>query len=159
MRVLSIVCLLLLSTLAQAQNDAMELARADIRSARMSMIALAMELNSDQQNVFWPIYNEYAKEQDELMAHRMDRLANFAENYSLLDDKAARALAEESFATERARIERRERYFSKFAEAIGPVLAARFIQVDWQISTLLDFELLEATPLIVPPQEVEVTDN
>jgi hypothetical protein len=40
--------------------------------------------------------------------------------------------------------------------ALDPILAARFIQVDSQVSTLLDFELMKSTPLIAPPPETDV---
>lgn len=154
-----IALVLLFSGLVQAQNYELDMARADIRTAKMSMIGLAMELTSEQQDVFWPIYNEYAKEQDNLMAQRMEMLSGFIENFVTLTDAQARQLAEDSFDIQKARIKRREVYFERFADAIGPLLAARFIQVDGQISTLLDFELMQATPMIMPPLDVEVQDN
>ncbi len=64
-----------------------------------------------------------------------------------MTDAAAHSIAEKSFDIQRSRMQRRESYFNKFSEALGPVLAARFIQVDGQVSTLLDFELMKATPL------------
>ncbi len=149
----------LFSGVVQAQTYELDMARADIRTAKMSMIGLAMALTSEQQDAFWPIYNEYAKEQDSLMSQRMQMLSAFIDDFSTLTEAQARQLAADSFEIQKARIKRREVYFERFAVAIGPVLAARFIQVDGQISTLLDFELMQATPLIVPPLTVEVQDN
>ncbi len=63
-------------------------------------------------------------------------------------DEQATSLALQSFAIQRERIERRERYFQRFSEVLGPALAARFIQVDSQMSTLLDFEMARNTPLL-----------
>ncbi len=42
------------------------------------------------------------------------------------------------------------------SKALDPILAARFIQVDSQVFTLLDFELMKSTPLIAPPPETDV---
>jgi hypothetical protein len=38
------------------------------------------------------------------------------------------------------------------SEILGPMLAARFIQIDSQVSTLMDFELTRSTPLFQLPE-------
>jgi hypothetical protein len=149
---------LLLSTLgnlAIAQQDIIELARADIRSGRMGLIATAMDLTPQQQESFWPIYRQYADEQEKLLDKRIGMLQEFASSYDHMTDATANSIAEQSFAISRARAERRERYFGKFSTAVGPVLAARFIQVDSQITILMDFELMRKTPLILPAKPAE----
>jgi hypothetical protein len=145
--------LLTMVELASAQQDAIEMGRADIRSGRMGMIATAMDLTPEQQEVFWPIYRKYADEQEKLLDKRIAMLKQFATSYTNMTDADANSLAEQSFAISRGRSERRERYYHKFSEAVGPVLAARFIQVDSQIATLMDFELMRNTPLILPVAE------
>jgi hypothetical protein len=138
---------------AQAQQEVLELAKADIRTGRMGLIATAMDLTAEQQEEFWPLYRQYADEQDKLLARRIAMLQQFAENYDEMTDQLANEIAEQSFAIQRARSERRERYFKKFSKALGPVLAARFIQMDSQISTMMDFEMVRNTPLILPAAE------
>lgn len=147
--------LLALGNLAIAQQDIIELARADIRSGRIGLIATAMDLTPQQQEVFWPIYRQYADEQEKLLDKRIAMLQEFSSSYDQMTDAAAKSIAEQAFAISRARTERRERYFGKFSEAVGPVLAARFIQVDSQIGTLMDFELMRTTPLILPAESTE----
>ena len=120
----------------------------------MGMVAASMDLTPEQQEVFWPIYREYADEQEQLLDRRITMLQQFAENWDGMDDKIASSIAEQSFAIQRARLERRERYFKRMSEALGPVLAARFLQVDGQVSTLLDFEMVQLTPLLQPAEPV-----
>jgi hypothetical protein len=154
MRNLSLVLLLTaLSSISVAQQDVLDLARADIRTGKMGMVAAAMQLTEEQQEVFWPLYREYANEQEKLLEQRITMLQEFAGNYEKMTDERAHSIAAQSFAISRARLHRRERYFQKFAEVLGPIYAARFIQVDSQISTLMDFELMKSTPLIAPPAE------
>ena len=147
------VGLLLLSqaSLSWAQQELIEMARADIRSGRMGMVAAAMNLSPEQQEVFWPVYREYADEQEKLLDRRIAMLQEFSGTYDNMTEEAANAIAEESFAIQRARTDRRERFFHRFSKVLGPVLAARFIQVDSQMSTLMDFELMRNTPLIKAP--------
>ena len=145
--------LLVSAGMAQAQQEMIELAQADIRSGRMGLIATAMDLTPQQQAEFWPIYRQYADEQDELLAKRIAMLQRFAASYDQMTDEFANEIAEQTFAIQRARTERRERYFKQFSKLLGPVLAARFIQVDSQISTMMDFEMMRNTPLILPVTE------
>lgn len=144
--------LLALSQLSMAQQELIEIARQDIRTGKMGMIASAMDLTREQQEKFWPLYRQYADEQEKLLDKRIAMLQDFVGNYDTMSDEAANSIAEQSFAIQRARTDRRERYFVKMSEILGPVLAARFIQVDSQISTLMDFELMRSTPLIQQPQ-------
>ena len=148
LRVLTIVLLLTGSHWVAAQQELIELARQDIRAGRMGMIAASMKLTAEQQDKFWPIYREYADEQEKLLDKRIALLQEFAGSIEGMTDEQATELAERSFAIQRARVERRERYFERFAKVLGPALAARFIQVDSQMSTLLDFEMARNTPLI-----------
>jgi Spy/CpxP family protein refolding chaperone len=147
--------MLLCGQAAFAQQQLIELARQDIRAGRVGMIAGSMELTPAQQEKFWPIYREYADEQEQLLDQRIAMLQKFAGSLDNMTDAAAVAVAEQSFAIQRSRLERRERYFKRFSEVLGPVLAARFIQVDSQMSTLLDFEMARNTPLIQVQAPVE----
>ncbi len=144
--------LLALSQSSMAQQELIEIARQDIRTGKMGMIASAMDLTREQQEKFWPLYRQYADEQEKLLDKRIAMLQDFVGNYDTMSDEAANSIAEQSFAIQRARTDRRERYFVKMSEILGPVMAARFIQVDSQISTLMDFELMRSTPLIQPPE-------
>ena len=147
-RVLAILIVLSASQWAYAQQELIELARQDIRAGRMGMIAASMNLTPEQQEKFWPIYREYADEQEALLDKRIAMLKRYAGSLDSMTDEDAIAIAKQSFALQRERIDRRERYFKRFSKSLGPVLAARFIQVDSQMSTLLDFEMARNTPLI-----------
>ena len=152
-KIVMAVILLALSQLSLAQQELIEIARQDIRSGKMGMIASAMDLTPEQQEKFWPLYRQYADEQEKLLDKRIAMLQDFVGSFDTMSDEAANSIAEQSFAIQRARTDRRERYFKKMSEILGPVLAARFIQVDSQISTLMDFELMRSTPLIQPSKE------
>ncbi len=92
--------------------------------------------------------NDLIDEHLEHIAQRIALLQQFAGSWDSMTAAQASSLAHQSFDLQRERIERRERYFHRFSEALGPVQAARFMQVDSQITTLLDFEIARNTPLI-----------
>jgi Spy/CpxP family protein refolding chaperone len=153
MRIFVLAAGLFIGQFAAAQQEMIEIARQDIRAGRMGMVAASMNLTAEQQEKFWPIYREYADEQEALLDRRIAMLQEFAANVDQMDDGAANSIARQSFAIQRSRLERRERYFERMSNVLGPVLAARFIQVDSQMSTLLDFEMMRLTPLITLPEQ------
>ena len=155
MRVLLGLVLLITAAGANAQQDLIELARQDIRTGRLGLVAASMPLSAAQEEAFWPIYREYADEQEALLDKRIAMLSEFAESYDGMNADKARSIAAQSFAIQRQRLERRERYFEKLSDAIGPSLAALFMQIDGQISTLLDFEMMQLTPLLNPMDDTE----
>lgn len=152
LRLLAILIVLSVSQFTFAQQELIELARQDIRAGRMGMIVASMDLTPELQEKFWPIYREYADEQEALLDKRIAMLKRYAGSLDSMTDEDAIAIAKQSFAIQRERIDRRERYFKRFSKALGPVLAARFIQVDSQMSTLLDFEMARNMPLIQSQQ-------
>jgi hypothetical protein len=153
MKRMVVVVLSLVSLAALAQTDTIEQGRAEIISGRMGMVEASMQLTAAQGDIFWPLYREYVEEQVSLLDERIQLLKDFRDNYQQMTAEGARAIAERSFAIQRARTGRRERYFEIFAEALDPIVAARFIQVDSRISTLMDHEMNRAIPLIAPPSE------
>ncbi len=156
MRGVFLFCFLtLFSRFSFAQQDLIEIARQDIRAGRIGLVASSMPLTPAQEEVFWPIYREYADEQEALLDKRIAMLSAFANNYDKMDAEGAKALAGQSFEIQRERLSRRERYFVRLSDGIGPVLAALFLQIDGQISTLLDFEMMQLTPLLTPQSSVD----
>lgn len=155
MRVTIGLVLLCVSLGTAAQQDLIELARQDIRAGRIGLVAASMPLTAEQDKVFWPIYRRYADEQEALLDKRIAMLSEFAENYDDMTAARANSIAAQSFAIQRERLERRERYFQLFSDAVGPSLAALFLQIDGQISTLLDFEMMQLTPLLNPAEQAD----
>ena len=57
------IALILLATVlfafpAQAQDEYLELLRSDIRTEKVAIVTVAMQLDSEQSELFWPIYRE-----------------------------------------------------------------------------------------------------
>lgn len=153
------VLLLALTQMAWAQTltDASNVARADLRTQKSVLMTEAMQLSEAQSELFWPIYREYDNEQEKLTDTRLTKIKFFAENYDSMTDDKANMLAKEMFRLEKERTKLREKYYKKMAKQLGNVVAARFVQVDRQINTLLDMEIMQMVPLIATPEELGLT--
>ncbi len=73
-----------LTTSASAQQDFIEMLRADARAEKVAVVTEAMELEESESERFWPIYREYELELSKLGDRRIALLKRYAENYEEL---------------------------------------------------------------------------
>ena len=139
---------------AQTSTDIANVARAELRTEKSALMTEAMMLSDAQSEKFWPIYREYENELDKISDTRLSSLKKFAENYDSMTDKTADGLISNMFALDEDRVKLRKKYYKKMKKALDSVTAARFAQVDRQISTLVDLEIMQMVPLIATPEEL-----
>ena len=60
----------------------------------------------------------------------------------------ARELGEKVLSLEEQRTALKRKYFARIADAMSPVVAARFLQAENQINMVLDLQLASQIPLI-----------
>jgi len=108
----------------------------------------ALRLNEPQASAFWPIYREYEKERGVVAARRVTLVRELVERWGSLEDERLTVMAEEWFAIQRERLAVLERAYVRVRNALGPKVAARFVQVENTLDMLVDVALAEEAPLI-----------
>jgi len=158
-----IVALLLLAlvggaqlALAQTMTDVGNVARAGFRTEKSAIMAKAMGLTESQSKAFWPLYRAYETESDKLLDQRISLLRSFADHYDAMTDKKASELAREAFKLDRGRAALLEKTYKKMGKELSPLIAVRFAQVERQIGTLMDLEIMRSVPLIASPAELGI---
>lgn len=139
---------------AQTIEDVANVARAELRTEKSALMTQAMMLTDAQSEKFWPLYRAYENELDKITDARLSSLKSYSDSYDSMTDKKADALVGNMFDMEEDRLELREKYYKKMKKALDGVTAARFAQVDRQISTLVDLEIMQMVPLIATPEEL-----
>jgi len=125
-----------------------ELARSDLKKDRVQLVGEAMDFSAEEAAAFWPIYKEYEEEFSELGDERLILIGDYAAHYGEMTDDKAKELTSRALAHEEKRTALKKKYVEKVAAAISPVVAARFLQVENQIGTLLDLQISQQLPLI-----------
>ena len=148
MRILVVGALLLVSTTALAQDHTMEILRQDLKTEKVAIMTGSLPLTEKQANLFWPIYRDYDHELSKLGDRRIAVLKKVVEKYDSLDAKTADQLVKESFKIANGRNTLLEKYYKRVAKAVGTVTAARFLQVENQMLTLIDAQVIDQVPLI-----------
>jgi len=148
----------LLATAAAAQPEPVvvtpltksdiQLLRSDVQSAKNQIIADTMQFNNSESTVFWPIYRNYAHDQQEIGDDRVHLIKDYAKNYDGMDDAKAKDLVQRMIDVEDRTLTLRKDYWPKFMTALGPKRAAKFYQVDNRLSLIINVQLTAGIPLI-----------
>ena len=136
---------------AQNMDNYIELFKSDIKTERKAMITEVMKFDEKQAEIFWPIYNEFEYKLDKLSSTRVANIKDFAANYDVLSDEKAKQLIENAFDFQEERLELNEDYYEKFSKALGPIVAAKYMQLEYEIQLLIDLSINSNLPLAKKP--------
>jgi hypothetical protein len=127
-----------------------EYARADMREDKVVTINQAMKLdqNDPNYNAFWHEYYPYEAELKKLNDERLALIRDYQFNMNKMNDDTANSLAKRAFAIREKKLELLDEYYKKIRKATSPVIAARFLQVEYDIGLLLDLEIASNMPLL-----------
>jgi len=148
MRFTLVAALLLATSGVFAQESAIELLRHDIRTEKVAIMTESLPMTEKEANAFWPIYREYDLALSKLGDRRLAVVKKIAADSGKMDDKTAQQLVKESFKIAADKGSLLKKYYDKVAKVLGPVKAARFLQIENQILTLLDAEVIDQVPLV-----------
>jgi hypothetical protein len=147
-----------LSALAQAPADAntgrpvtdddIAVLRQDVQADKTEIISRNMQFTEEQSKAFWPVYRNYAHDQQAIGDQRVSLIKDYAANYDHIDDTQAQSYIKRAFQFDEDNLKLRRSYESKFEKAIGAKQTAKFYQVDNRLSLLVNLQLAALLPLI-----------
>ncbi|HEV7491627.1 MAG TPA: hypothetical protein VGO25_12520 [Rhodanobacteraceae bacterium] len=122
-------------------REAMQATRADI-------MAKGLTLSADQAAKFWPMFEQYQKEQNVVIDAQISAIQKYSDHYSTLNDTDAvtfvKALLDRDDKMQALRV----KWLAKFQAAVSGGTAARAIQLDRRLSQLAQAQLSSQIPLV-----------
>jgi hypothetical protein len=157
--VLTLLAACALPVAAQAQvnpslsefNSAVEEARTLVQAERKLIISQGLGLSGEQAVAFWPVYDRYAAEVKEIGNLRVKVVTDFAVSYDSLDDDTANQLLADSLNFQKKSVKVRSKYLRKFKKAVGPVMTARFYQLENKLDAVTNMVLAAKIPMVELP--------
>jgi hypothetical protein len=137
-----------------AQTKALlEKYRADFNAAKKETINEVMKLNDAEAQKFWPIYEDYETKLNAFSDRRLKFANDFtiAQSATTFDPDQAKELTKRWLKMQHERINLWETYAGKLSRAVSPVRAAQFLQIENEIATVLDLNVLSNAPLVGQP--------
>ena len=156
---LQIAVLAGLSGLASAQTEVtveakpltesdIALLRHDVQGQKMDIITKTMQFTDAEAAAFWPVYRNYANEQQGVGDKEYQMIKDYAQNYGQMSDAKAAELAQKTFELEQTRHDIQVKYWPQFEKALTAKRAAKFYQVDRRLTLMIDLELSTEVPLM-----------
>ncbi len=147
-----------LSALGQAPADAntgrpvtdddIAVLRQDVQTDKTEIITRNMNFTEEQSKAFWPVYRDYAHEQQVIGDQRVALIKDYALNYDKIDDAQAASYISRALKYEDDSLQLRKKYVELFTKAIGARQTAKFYQVDNRLSLLANVQLAGLLPII-----------
>jgi len=131
-----------------SQEANLELVRADLKAQKVALVTMNMQLTDAQSQVFWPIYRKYDAELTVVYDKVISLVKDYAANYAQMTDAKAAELMKGTLSLMGQRLKLLEKVCGDVAKALGPVLGARFMQIERQITAALDLQIGSGMPLI-----------
>jgi Spy/CpxP family protein refolding chaperone len=153
-------CLLSVSALAVAQQpqtagaakptveEALKALRADLQSSRADVVAKNLTLSAEQAARFWPLFEQYQKEQNVVMDEQLKGIQKYVESYETMDDASAVALMNAHFDRDTKMNALRQKYLGEFQKVLPTKLAVRAIQIDRRLALATQMEISSRIPLV-----------
>ena len=125
-----------------------DLLRKDVRSMKKQVTAANLDLTDDEAVKFWPIYDQYTAELAKINDTKATLIRDYARNYTTMTDEQAEAYIRGRAAVDDSVRNLRLKYFPTFRKVLPGKTAAKFFQIEWRISLLIDLQLASQMPLI-----------
>jgi len=156
MRILAVCMLLVIVAATQTvevkakplTDTDIQLLRSDVQSAKNEVIAHTMQFTDPESKAFWPLYRDYARDQQTIGDARYQLIKDYAERYGSMSDATANDLTQRSINIESRLVALREEYWPKFEKALGAKRAAKFYQVDSRLTLMVNLQLASEIPLV-----------
>jgi hypothetical protein len=134
---------------AQPLTDTdIQLLRSNLQADKNEIVGHTMRFTDTESAAFWPLYRDYARDQQVIGDARLQLIKDYAKNYDTMDDTKAKDMVERLLGIDAKLTKLREDYWPKFEKALGSKRAARFYQVDNRLTLMINIQLASEIPLI-----------
>ena len=133
-----------------AQNTNMQILIDKVKADKKLLIASNMDLTDKESKDFWPLYEGYQKDLEQLNRHLGGVINEYAEAYNKgsVPDDLAKTLINEALKTEGAEVKMRREYAEKLVKVLPATKVARYLQMENKIRAAIKFDLAANIPLM-----------
>jgi hypothetical protein len=134
----------------QAANiqEYIALLRSNVSQQKSEIMGSMMALSAGQAAKFWPIYDEYNGQLTKLNDQRVSNIQEYARNYDHMTNAKADELTRNALQYRSQRSDLLAKYYERVKASLGPVEAARFVQIEQQLLSIIDLKIESALPVM-----------
>jgi len=140
---------------AQAQEASqmnMDILKEKIKADKKLVVATNMNLTDAEAKSFWPLYDGYQKELDQINQRVLSAIKGYADVYNAgkgeISNDAAKKLLNEALAVEESELKLRQSYSVKLSKVLPATKVVRYLQIENKIRAIVKFEMAAQIPLV-----------
>lgn len=137
---------------AQDEPSQRQLNIAAMRAERKAAVGANMPMTKDEAKVFWPLYDKYEGEMDQIEQRHIKEVREFVASYDTLTNADATKKLDEVISIQEARLKVQRAYIPKFRAALSSIQTTRFFQIDNKLRALVQCQVAQLVPLAKAPQ-------
>jgi hypothetical protein len=128
-------------------DEDIALLRQDLRAMKMQVIGQNMSLSDTEAPKFWPIYNHYVKDLQEVNNQKYALLKQYAEMWATMTDEDALIYVRHWLEADGEAQALRLKYVPVVSQVLPGKKAATFFQLDRRLNMIIDLQLFSQIPL------------
>ena len=132
----------------QTNDEIVAQFRNDLMAKRADIMAKGLTLTADQASKFWPLFEQFEKEQDAVVKGQIESIDQFASHYQDLSDKDALTYVNALLDRDQKMHDLRVKYLAKFQTVVPVKMAARAIQLDRRLGLVGQIQISQKIPLV-----------
>ncbi len=128
--------------------DDLDIIQSVFGKEKKELVKTYMDLQGKADTAFWPIYDDYEAERRELVREKLAILAQYADNYAILNDEMVDKLSKDAFSNMKKTDKLHEKYYNKIKKAIGALKASKFMQMEIYLQRTVEATIMDEIPFI-----------
>ncbi len=151
MKKVFLILLVALTTGAFAQSTSKEdldVIQGIYGKSKKELAVAYMAIPEAQSAAFWKIYDEFEAERKALGQAKVAIISDYAANYANLTDESADKIAKAGLKNNMDYQKLFGKYYDKYKKAVGGVTAAKIIQFENYMQTIVQSEIQDSIPFI-----------
>ena len=123
-----------------------------VRADKKLLVGANMNLTEEEAKGFWPVYDAYQKDLQQLNGRLEKAIKAYAEAYETgsgsVTNEKAKQLLDEALAIEEAEVQLKRAYVPKLEKVLPMPKVARYVQIETKIRSAIKNELAAGIPLV-----------
>ena len=149
--------MMLLAVPAFAQTDGsadtnMQILMDKVKADKKLLVASNMDLTDAESKNFWPLYEAYQKDLQQINERLGKTIASYAEAYNQgkgsISNDTAKKLLDEAISAEEQEVKLKRTYADKIGKVLPAAKTARYIQIENKIRAVIKVQLAQQIPLV-----------
>ncbi len=132
------------------QGDNTQILRDKIKADKKFVVAANMELTESEAKGFWPVYEAYQKDLEEINKRTAAMIKSYSDtwNTNSMDNEKAKKLTSDFLAILADEVKLMRSYVPKLDQVLPATKVARYLQIEYKIRTMVWNDLSSQIPLV-----------